>query len=146
MKRLALVLTVAALAAVSCTTPGVTPATTTSSSTTLAGASAREASFDSDFSRSFGVDGSFYPPGAQVVAQGDNAVPPGWCVALAVEESRSIEVPGSRVCPPFDLVRGVWTFTAPVPLGEGLQYYFPAEIDPVSGEIRTNYGSIRIRW
>jgi hypothetical protein len=144
MKRFALVLTVAALAAVSCATPGVTPATTSSSSTTLAGASAREASFDSDFSRTFGVDSSFYPSGAQVVAQGDNAVQPGFCVALAVEGP--IEVPGSRVCPPFALVRGVWTFTAPVPLGEGLQYYFPAAVDAASGEIVPNYGSIRVRW
>jgi len=66
MKRLAFVLSVAALAAVSCATPGSVPVTTTSSSPTQAGASAREAWVPVTSGGGALIDSSRYPSGATI--------------------------------------------------------------------------------
>jgi hypothetical protein len=153
MKRLALVLTVAAIAAVSCTTPGVTPTTTTSSSTTLAGASAREAVFTTQSARNYGIDSAFYPSGATVSAQVD-APPSGICAALAAISLPGgvfAEVPGTRVCEPTEaVVAGLPPvfLTLPTAIGSGRTYYAGVQVDPSRPE-NLNYietAPIYVRW
>ena len=167
MKRLALVLTVAALAAVSCTTPGAVPVTTTSSSTTQAGASAREAFVPLDFYGE-GLDRSQYPSGALLQVGAVPAAEDGDCLILVSDPVASsseagflgplasyVELPGSRACAPSG---GSIKFTTPAPLPESPQVLYLAYVRQprpnnfdingadIPGGVCLGYGSARIRW
>jgi hypothetical protein len=150
MKRLALVLTVAALAAVSCTTPGSVPVTTSSSSTTQAGASAREAviPFDRDGVFDVLVDSSYYPSGATiqaVVSIGGQ----GFCVSVMdVGANREgPELPDTRSCGSDIVVGGgVYGLSIPIPLPAGEHVFVPDVTRPNGEDIGEFPGYFRIRW
>ena len=145
MKRVALVLSIAALVAVSCTptTPPAAPATTTSSSTTMAGASAREAVFSWEIAREFGIDSAYYPAGSTVTAEASSISPR--CATLMVFDSQfnGSEVVAARNC---DTSTTSVASALPVALPTGFNRLTPASFHPETGVVSDAVGSVRIRW
>ena len=145
MKRLALVLTVAALAAVSCTTPGAVPATTTSSSTTQPGASAREAVIEYDLTKGrTPIDSSFYPAGATIIAETNLG---GYCLRLlkGTGGGLGVEVPGSESCEQVVVGGEGVVRSSPVPLFAGEAVYVPA-ISLNGTDLGEITARLRVRW